>query len=515
MSREGLPEAPANYQCPYQRCCPHLQGLSTEFVFAEYQNSRFEHLDHWKARDDLNALLDQMRGYTQELEAQNAELKAKLTALHRRQFKANRKKPSANEAAADRQGFNQRGAPIGHLGWFRRKPTQVDETLIVPAPQVCPHCRCTELTPMDGLKDHVQEDILLTPRTHVTCFKHQQAFCPRCRRPVLQAAAGEMLNCPIGPKTKALAVFLRYGMRVPYRKVKELFQVLFRMAFVPASAMGFDRAATRKGQPLYEDLKEKLHLALTANADETGWRQDGLNHHLWYAGNPHLALFHIDRHRSAEVAQHLLGEDFEGILTTDGYAAYNAVSAKERQTCLAHLIRNCKEIKQEILLKAPRFQDPNALIFVDELKGLFKNACAEGGKLREGAISPATALKRRRGFYRKLNTICSRPLVDPKALALQHRLTDTHKDKPRLFTFLKHPNLQPTNNDAERSLRSMVIFRKICMGTRSPGGSHTHSVLPSLLLTAQRQGRHPMGFLETLFGADTASAQAALYNDSS
>jgi hypothetical protein len=67
-----------------------------------------------------------------------------------------------------------------------------------------------------------------------------------------------------------------YGMRVPYRKVKELFQLLFRMAFVPASAMGFDRAATRKGQPLYEDLKEKLRAALTANADETGWRQDGL-----------------------------------------------------------------------------------------------------------------------------------------------------------------------------------------------------------------------------------------------
>jgi hypothetical protein len=41
------------------------------------------------------------------------------------------------------------------------------------------------------------------------------------------------------------------------------------MGFVPASAMGFDRAATLKGQPLYEDLKEKLRVALTANADET------------------------------------------------------------------------------------------------------------------------------------------------------------------------------------------------------------------------------------------------------
>jgi transposase len=100
-------------------------------------------------------------------------------------------------------------------------------------------------------------------------------------------------------------------------------------------------------------------------------------------------------------------------------------------------------------------------------------------------------------------------------LTLQRRLADADKDKPRLFTFLKYPNLQPTNNQAERPLRGMVIFRKICMGTRSPGGSYIHSVLPSLLLAAQRQGRHPLGFFETLFCSTTPTAQAALYNDSS
>jgi len=513
MPRKGLQPAPANYQCPYQRCCPHLQGLSTEFVFAEYQRSHEEHLDHWKARDELNELLEQMRGYSQELEAQNAELKAKLTALHRRQFKANRKHPPAT--APESQLPRKRGAPKGHPGWQRPKPAYIDQTRTVAAPDVCPHCKGTDLTPIAEIKEHLQEDIVLAPRPQVTCFKQHQAFCANCRRPVIQPAEGEMLNCPIGPKTKALAVFLRYGMRVPYRKVQELFGVLFGVRFVPASAMGFDRAATLKGQPLYEDLKEKLRVALTANADETSWRQDGIPHYLWYGGNEDLALYHIDRHRSAEAAQLLLGQDFAGVLTTDGYAAYNAVNAKERQTCLAHLIRNCNEIKQEILLKQPRFQDSQALEFVDELAGLFKNACAQGGKLRAGKISPTTALGNRRGFYRKLDTICSRPLQDEKALTLQRRLADEHKDKPRLFTFLKYPNLQPTNNQAERSLRGMVIFRKICMGTRSPSGSHTHSVLPSLLLTAQRQGRHPLGFLETLLGAKTQTAQAALYNDSS
>ena len=119
------------------------------------------------------------------------------------------------------------------------------------------------------------------------------------------------------------------------------------------------------------------------------------------------------------------------------------------------------------------------------------------------------------GFYQKLDTICTRPLHDEKALALQRRLTDEDKDKPRLFTFLKYPKLQPTNNQAERSLRGMVIFQKICMGARSPGGSHTHSVLPSLLLTVQRQGHQLLGFFETLFGSKSQTAHAALYNDSS
>ena len=510
MPRSGRQPPPDNYDCPYRDCCPHLEGLPTAFAFGEYQRSYEEQMEHWKVRDELNELLEKMRRRTQELEAENAQLKARLTAMHRRQFKTNRKSstPPAPEPA------RKRGAPKGHPGWHRPTPTHIDRTLTVAAPEVCPHCHGTDLKPIPELKDHLQEDIVLSPRTHVTCFKHHQAFCATCRRPVIQTAPGELLHCPIGPKTKALAVFLRYGMRVPYRKVRELLEVLFGMRFVPASAVGFDRAATLKGQPLYEDLKEKLRAAASLHADETSWREDGISHYLWYAGNEDLGLYHIDRHRSAEAARLVLG-DFAGVLTTDGYAAYNAVDAKDRQTCLAHLIRNCREIKQEIELKEAGFQDPQALRFVDEVSGLLKEACMQGSRLRAGTIAPSAALQRRRSYYRKLSRICSRPLKDEKALNLQRRLTDPGRDKPRLFTFLKYPDTQPTNNHAERSLRGMVIFRKISMGTRSPTGSQCHSVLPSLLLTAQRQGRQPLSFLETLFCEKPHIAKAALYNNSS
>ncbi|MEW6187053.1 MAG: hypothetical protein AB1585_15065 [Thermodesulfobacteriota bacterium] len=55
----------------------------------------------------------------------------------------------------------------------------------------------------------------------------------------------------------------------------------------------------------------------------------------------------------------------------------------------------------------------------------------------------------------------------------------------------------------------------LCFGTRSDSGLKTHSILPSLLQTARRQGLLPLAFLQTLFTAGTATAQAALYCNSS
>ena len=287
------------------------------------------------------------------------------------------------------------------------------------------------------------------------------------------------------------------------------------MPFVPASAMNFDRTATTKGQPLYEDLKQKVRLAAAAHADETHWRENGIGHYLWYAGNRDLALYHIDRHRSSQVAQSILGDDFDGILHADGYTAYNAVNAKDRQTCLVHLIRKAKEIKQEIELKKPRYQDKKSIRFCNRIVDLFKKACELGKKFNDPDCCRNKAGVFERRLYRVLNTICSTALTDHKAETLRKRLIDPNKEYDRLFTFLKYPDAEPTNNQAEQSLRNMVIFRKICFGTRSSDGSESHSVLPSLLLTARRQGKHPLAFFRTLFTSDTPTAQTALYNDSS
>ena len=137
-----------------------------------------------------------------------------------------------------------------------------------------------------------------------------------------------------------------------------------------------------KGAAIYEDLREKIKASAIIHADETSWRNDGIGHYAWYAGNPDLALFHIDRHRSTEVAQSILGSRFEGILVTDRYAAYNGAHAKARQACLSHLITQAKEITRELLLIKDR--DRKAEAFCAGIAAFFSKTCALGQELLSG-----------------------------------------------------------------------------------------------------------------------------------
>ena len=177
------------------------------------------------------------------------------------------------------------------------------------------------------------------------------------------------------------------------------------------------------------------------------------------------------------------------------------------------LFLKSKEIKQEILLRKPKYQDQRSLRFCQKISVLFKKACEIGRKIKNGTIDPSQIENLESRLYSLLNTICESKLAVDKAETLRKRLIDPKKEYGRLFTFLKHKEVQPTNNQAEQSLRNMVIFRKICFGTRSDDGSASHSVLPSLLVTAKRQGKHPLDFFQTLFTTDTDNAQKALYRN--
>jgi hypothetical protein len=277
--------------------------------------------------------------------------------------------------------------------------------------------------------------------------------------------------------------------------------------FVPASVPGFEQRARGNADPLYQELIRKLRAADLVHADETHWREDGRNHFLWYAGNRDVALFHLDAQRSAAAAKVLLGKRLDALLVTDAYAAYNAIEVRARQSCLAHLLRKAAEIRQELeLMDAP---DPRSLRLCARLIALFTRACA-------AAIPPGrkarTRLKER--YLRLLERICRQPVAAAKAETLRKRLVPGAREYHEAFAFIEHHG-PPTNNHAERALRPLVIFRKVCQGTRNAKGSENISIFSSLTQTAQLQGAAPLDLFAALFTNSPASAHRVLFDDSS
>ena len=68
----------------------------------------------------------------------------------------------------------------------------------------------------------------------------------------------------------------------------------------------------------------------------------------------------------------------------------------------------------------------------------------------------------------------------------------------RLWTFLRVPGMDPTNNLAERDLRSVVMWRRISLGTQSDGGSEYVSRIKTAVTTLRKQKRNVLEFLGDL-----------------
>jgi transposase len=501
-------DLPPDFCCPYRDGCPYLEGLSTGWVFRRYQEVAGTECHYEYQLEQLDEQWRQERRQRQAVELENQQLRAQLHALHRRQFKG-RTAPVAPEPEGPCARRRKRGAPVGHPPWQRPEPKHIDQTVRVPAPQRCPDCHHPQLQPVAEVHEHLQEDIVLEPRTRVTCFRHGLAYCPRCDRNVWRPGPGEMPGAYIGPAAKATAAYLRYQLNVPTRKISRFFSDFFGLEFVPASVFGFERQVARRGRPLYEDLRQKIRALPVAHGDETSWRHDGQSYWAWYAGNKDLAFYHLDAHRSAEAAQSVFGERFQGTLVADAFGSYNRVHPKDRQSCLAHIKTKAKELEAELALLKGRAADPAARQFCKDIQGWVRSACQAHHRLGQGRWRAKAAKRQGQALRRQLRALCGSALRYPKAEAFRKRLSGP--EQKLLLTCFRRPEVPPTNNQAERSLRPLVIMRKIVQGTRSAKGLENHSVLRSLFETARRQGKKPHEFFLKLLTKTTLHAQAALY----
>jgi hypothetical protein len=104
-------------------------------------------------------------------------------------------------------------------------------------------------------------------------------------------------------------------------------------------------------------------------------------------------------------------------------------------------------------------------------------------------------------------------------LGLQYAQVGTHpcwalakrllRHQDGLFQFVLLPGVPADNNLAERSLRPLLILRKISGGTRSKAGSKTRLTLASLFGTWQARQLNPLQECLTALRAPAPAGQAA------
>ena len=497
-------QPPPGFECPYRCKCPYL-GMSAAWASAIVQDADRDEFGRAHELMEAKEEIEELKSEVRALTSRARHLEARLLQQHRMKFKKNSKASVPAAGSAPGGEPRRRGAPAGHPPWTRPAPDHIDRTVKVPPPCVCPHCASEGLTPSGNEHVQLQEDIVLQPRTVVTEYVHQTAWCPGCRREVFATADGELRNCDIGPVAQAAAVYMRHEVKLSYRDVCKVFDGLFGMPFVPASAMAFSHRTAGRAAHLYEDIRNKIQASRVAHGDETHWRIAGMSAFLWYAGNPLVAFFLAAQSRRADVAVSIFGSSFGGALGADSYAGYNGINARWRQACLSHLMRKAREVAERIALMPERLRDAPSLRFCNKLGKFFSICCAIGRRRDSGAISFSAAKAHIPRLRRTRDAICMRPLADAEAENLRQRVTDPKRDGKNLFTFLEVPGMPPTNNHAEQSLRLPVIFRKITFGSQSLHGAQSLAVNLSLASTAKRQGKDPLALFKTILlnGANT------------
>ena len=500
------------YQCPRLYACPHLLGASLERVvnsanwFQELSHQQFHEIER------LRREVSERDGRIEQLQHQLADTRRQLNELQRRRFQKHHAddepEPQATPgdatsgtAAKPETPARKRGAPVGHPGWFRPQPTDIDRTIPV-VPERCADChvpvvRATELPP----RDHVQEDVV-NGRVEVVCFRHVAAYCPCCGAAVEVAGPGELLGCPIGPNAKAIAAFLHFEVGLSCRKVRAVSAGLLGFSFAPASVLGFEQQVAERVEALADDIASKLQFSIAVHADETRWSIDGETAHVWFHGNEDLAHYHIDPSRAGEVSRKILGEKFDGVLTTDCYAAYEQHAAGAKQKCLVHLARDAREWRETVPAESAARQ-----FFLDLIEWV-RRACALDRQRPESVAwlpEHQGEIDWLRGEQKRLEGV---PLDHALAERLQNRLK---KHTAEWLVFLDHAGVSATNNLAERALRPLVILRKLTFGNRSTAGAQRTSWFMSVIETAKRQGHRVREFLVRLWTEPAERLFIALY----
>jgi len=460
-----------------------------------------------KADEDRERIaeLEKQADLLKNLEKELADRDKKIDDLEhqlagRKKDSSNSSKPPSSDGPAARKRVNPQrkksrrkpGGQKGHPGRYRvLVPTEKTDKVIEVFPSAC---TCGHRFPKDGKgccrtgKPHRhQVSELPEIRPHITEYQFWRVICPDCGK-VLWAPVPREILSQFGPKLTALLAYLTVVCRMPRRKMEELLENVFA---TPISLGSTQKAVEETSTALhssYQELEQQLPNEGALNGDETGWRGDGMKRWLWVLVARFFVFFTIAKSRSSAVLYQLLGLQFLGILCSDRYSAYIKYHKGRAQFCWAHLKRDLLGLQQFARTTvADRFAR-DALALHARLFRLWH-------RFRQGDIDQSQLNLKSIPLEKKFFALAEKHLncADAEVRTLA-RLFFDHID--RLFAFTMYPGVEPTNNKAERAIRTAVQWRKTSFGNRSQKGELATARLLTAAGTCKMQQRNILEFLE-------------------
>lgn len=431
--------------------------------------------------DTQNIRLERLEARVAELEKRNLVLEGENLALKKQILKLQKENlqlkrrllayenahtpPSKSKKKRDpREPSGKIGAPLGHEKHEREQPEPT--RTVEHKAELCSRCG-NKLGKSLRIERRIIEEVPEPKPIQVTEHLIHHYKCKLCGKQ--NVAAHKPPRGSFGFNLQTHVTLMRFEDRLPLRKVVNSLQRHYKIKLSDVAVLNITKRAARALQPEYQKLVRLIRTSKVVYVDETEIKVNGKTYWIWVFVGEHGTVYVIKPTRSKTVVLEILGEDYVGVLTSDGYSAYSKY--KNHQRCWAHIMREAKALLE---------QYPSFGLFYKKLKRMYS-------QLKQAREKPLP-LPKREALKLRLE-LRMQQLVDVLESYRKFRqfTTKLRNGIGCWFTCLIHLFVEPTNNNAERALRELIVQRKIIGGLRAQHGANTMSTINTMLTTWRAQ----------------------------
>jgi transposase-like protein len=407
----------------------------------------------------------------EELEQKLAEALRRISELEKENALLKKEKSVPSFVKRDvNQYHHKSGQKEGHEGISREIPEKIDEVKKWDIKE-CPDCG-NKLSKIQRKRIRYITDIEIKIKNTKNIILAR--YCKNCNKIIEPKVIDALPNARFGLKLMLLVLVMKLDSRVPSNKIVSILSN-FGIKISDGEIYAILKQLKTAFGNYYQELERKIKEALIKNIDETSWRIDGKNNWLWNFINKEIALYVVSRSRGSKIPLKILGNQEGKTIVSDRFSAYNELVKKsecKQQICWAHILRESKDL-------AEHYQE--AKYIHKRLKFIYEKA--RNKEIKEKLFS-------------WIDLIASRSYKSSEVYKFVKSICRIHREN--LFRFVDNPEIDSTNNRAERGLRTAVVIRKISNGSRSKNGAEITASLLSVLQTAKLQNDNPMNFLSDL-----------------